>query len=245
MKGPKNGVLKASIQETPIESRKRFHSSSCMLLISVGQPYHEQEKLSATIDLVSGKFKSCTIMVCDTLQKYNLMEHLNAEDAYKISLQKGAEWIERNHHIFSKLGIPYNIIRWDDIIKDVNYKSKLNNIENLYNTNLSYKDAFKKTIDEYVVRVTRRCETLNHEQRYENSLNYLKEECAGMLIWADYEFNFEVYPTKRAKVMTATYDLLIKPLYEEILVPVALRFKRYSNLGIKQMRSEIAIHNTI
>lgn len=228
MKGPKNGVLKASIKDTPIEDRKLFHKSSCMLLISVGQPYHEGEKLSAAIDLVNSKFKSCTLMVCDTLQRYNMLEFCNDENAYELSLKKGEEWLKRNNTILSKLVIPYNIIRWNDILNHRDYEAKLKKVEVLYQTDFRYKLSFTKTTDNYVLRVTRRSETLDEEKKYQNSLNYLKEECAGMLIWADQGYSFEVYPTKRAEVLEATYELLIKPFYPEILMPASIRFKRYS-----------------
>ncbi len=101
MKGPKNGILKASIKDTPLEYRKFFHKSSCMLLISVGQIYHEGEKLSLVIDLINNKFKTCTIMLCDTLQRYNLMEDYNEKEAYQLTLRQGAEWLNINELLFS------------------------------------------------------------------------------------------------------------------------------------------------
>lgn len=242
MKGPKNGVLKASIKDTPIEDRKSFYKASCMLLISVGQPYHEGEKLTATIDLIKNKFHSCTIMVCDTLQKYNLMEHHNEEDAYKLSLQKGDEWLIRSKEQFAKLEIPYNIIRWDDIIQDVTFPAKLRQVEELYRSNPAYCNAFLNTVDSYFLRLMKRGEVLDKEERYKISLKYLIEECAGMLIWADRGYNFEVYPTTRAEVMAATFEFLIKPFYIDTLLPVALRFKRYAKNNQEQENKNLHLN---
>jgi hypothetical protein len=228
MKGPKDGILKASIKDTPIEYRKNFSNSSCMLLISVGQPYHEGEKLSATIELVSKKFKSCTIMLCDTLQKYNLTDYLDEQQAYELSLKNGTEWLERNYMLYSKLAIPYDILRWNDIINDGDFNMSLQEIEKLYHSDTEYQETFSRTIKEYISRIANRKEKICLEKKYADSLIYLKEECAGMLIWAKMGFNFEIYPNKRAEILASTFKLLIEPFYNNILIPGSLRFKRYS-----------------
>ena len=63
-----------------------MQGSSCIVYISIGQPYHEKEKFLATMDLVNRTFSACHIVVCDTLQRHTLRilsPHLTKQEAYR------------------------------------------------------------------------------------------------------------------------------------------------------------------
>ena len=75
------------------------------LLVSVGQPYHEGDKLGATVDWASRHFKRLHILVADTLQRHN-----EAADW----LTRGSAWIERNHLDWATCGREVTVSRWDE-----------------------------------------------------------------------------------------------------------------------------------
>jgi hypothetical protein len=47
-------------------------------------------------------------------------------------------------------------------------------------------------------------------------------------------YEFVVYPSGRNPALGATYELLIKPTYPNLLRSVALRFKKYPGKSIQQ-----------
>lgn len=80
--------------------------------ISVGQPYHEGEKFAVAMDWARENFKNIVLIVADTSQRFNVMYHSGCTEqkATEISLQSGADWINRNkQHLYGS-----QITRWDD-----------------------------------------------------------------------------------------------------------------------------------
>ena len=68
---PQNTLVKVTFRCSE-QDKADMVDSDCILHISVGQEYHEGEKLIATMDLINETFRSCTIMLCDTLQRHTL-----------------------------------------------------------------------------------------------------------------------------------------------------------------------------
>lgn len=225
-------VIKASFKDCPIEDRKQFFKSKCLMPISVGQMVHEGEKFIATLELINRTFNDCTILIDDTIQRYTYkIENENKSDSelYEQALREGDMWLERNIHIINSLTIPHRILRWDDWLKHPNYQNQKNKIDNYYNDNLVYKEAVDSNINIFLERYALKNEKLkNYEQAFNYCLEYLKEECACMCLWALEGYHFEVYPTGRNLAMTATYELLISPVCNNVLKSVSLRFKKYT-----------------
>jgi hypothetical protein len=111
--------------------KQRISFKKCIMPISVGQPYHESDKLQAMISLVSGLSDECHIIVCDTLQRHNQimdkMAHIN-------SYISGSEWVERSQPYLLNFKIPYKISRWDEFLSDKNYLRSLELIDRIYST---------------------------------------------------------------------------------------------------------------
>lgn len=242
MNNQQKSIVKASFYASPSVRETEFlANSACYLLISVGQKYHEGEKLAATIDLVSRRFEQCTILVADTLQRYNQDEFFRGdyETACRNSLRYGDEWLARNEPIYSKLSIPYKISRWDEWINTASYFRSRAEFENIYEKNAALRNSLNESIDEFITRLKKRATKKEEDyfsMRYAYCLSYLKEECTTMLLWARAGLGYEIYPTKRNAAMSTTYELLIKPHYPLQLAQLALRFKRYQqnqNMAIK------------
>jgi len=236
MKGPKDGVIKASFSGCSIEERETFHLSHAMILISVGQSYHENEKMVATLDLIERKFKKYTFIVADTLQRHNigLRSGLNENESLLLAKKNGEIWIKTYlQDIQNRKGF-FEVKRWDDYLKSKEFKDKLNIINKITeNEEHSISKGIISSVNEYMRRGSR--ENMSSKDRAiqeKACTTYLKEECAIMLLWVDDGFNFEVYPTARNAAMEATYNTLILPHHKDILAPVNLRFKRYSRKTI-------------
>lgn len=232
MNNQQKSIVKASFYVSPsLEETRLLSESACYLPICVGQSCHEGEKLRATLELIEKKFASCTIVLADTLERYNTEEFFsgNYEAAYNKSLRYGNDWIEKNHRYYSTCSIPYKISRWDEWINHSLYMECKTAFDSVYETNPILKNAVDESIHEFILRLKNR--NKEKEESYFNmrcthSLNYLKEECAVMLLFAQARLGYEVYTAARSPVMSATYDLFIKSSYPLQLKQLVLRFKR-------------------
>lgn len=221
-------IIKASYKNCPISDRQLFKQSSCLLPISVGQLVHEGEKLQATLSLINRTFQSCTLLVDDTIQRHTMKitnDNMTDAELYIKSYEAGTAWLDRNKNIYTQLEIPYQILRWDYWYNHPRFKQQLELVNNLYNTNVEYKNNIHDTIEEYLTRNNHNSN--KHELPFAICLDYLKEECAIMTLWIEGQYQFEVYPTGRNKAMMATYKHLIAPLHHNLLKSVSLRFKKY------------------
>lgn len=219
-------VIKASFRACPIDDRKLFSISNCLALISMDSLSHEGEKFRATVDLINRSFKSCTILVGDTLYRHNLMKELptsSKADVYLKSLELGDCWIKRNQAIVERLTIPYEITRWSKWLEHPDFENRLLQIEALYEKDNIFKNNFDLAVDEYLGRGLK---SSGHEGDFAACLSYLKEECAIMTLWVTNHYDFELYPSGRNMAMAITYEYLIKPRFPHLLKPVALRFKK-------------------
>lgn len=224
---------KASFAGCPISDRKLFHQSRCILPISIiGHKEHEGERFSATLTLVNSSFKACTLLIVDSLYKYTLqIEHFDKDDVllHQMAIDAGDSWFTRNASAYQKLTIPHNVIRWDTYRNHPNFKNWMKIVSNLYDSDVEYQSIVNHNAEQYLTRYLNRAtgKTLDDNQALIACVDYLKEECAGMCLWAEDGYQFEVYPTGRCPAMKITYERLIKPLYPEFLKPVAIRFKKH------------------
>lgn len=227
-------IIKASFKDCPLDDRKFFHRSKCLIPISVGQHVHEGQKFLAYIQLINRSFKACTILIDDSIQRHTLKisnTDLSDELSYKQSIEDGIRWRERNQIYLNQLTIPNKIEHWDKWLNHPNFKVSHEEVKNLYYSDSIYHEAVNANIEEFLSRyVTRDIDNnFNYKRAFALCLDYLMEECAVMCLWAEEDYAFEVYPTGRNKAMTATYQHLIKPTHSNLLRSVALRFKKYAN----------------
>ncbi len=229
MDGIDTRIVKASFRECPLKDRKEFKHSHCLLPISIGQSVHEGKKFLATLKLINASFQRCTILVDDTIQWHTLKIDYpdnSKEVLYRLALLKGGFWLKQYEYAIKALEIPHNILRWNHWRTHPNFGKKFSMIEDLYGTNSRYREAINLNIADYLARHILK-ENFNYEQAFACCLDYLKEECAVMLLWTEGLYDFEVYPSGRNRAMAATYEYLIKPEHPQLLRPVALRFKKY------------------
>ncbi|MCK4608261.1 MAG: tRNA-dependent cyclodipeptide synthase, partial [Gammaproteobacteria bacterium] len=204
-------------------------NSDCILHVSVGQQYHEGDKFLATMDLINETFNSCTIILCDTLQRHSLRimnPDLTDAEARKEALRLGDEWLERNQLAYKYLKINSKVMRWDDWLHHKDYNKYYQEVVNAYKNNQSYRDAIHATINNFLTRrKTSNSLGFSYEEAFETSETYILEECPILIpLWAETKCQFVIYPRFRTSAMRATYDYFLGENSDIILKEVALKF---------------------
>lgn len=226
--------IKIAFRHVSLEQKATFADSTCLLTISVGQETHEGELFALTIDLVNKSFKSCIILVDDSLQRYTmaLSSESSPNHLYKQAILEGEQWLRRNKKYYTQLTIPYKILHWDQWLKHDSFKEHKKTIKQLLKTDETYLNAFKDTANGFLRKYCNRiaADTLNMNRANKLIMDYLIEECTALCLWVDLDCQFELYPGTRNNAMSATHKNFVIPEYPNLLHPVALRFRHAEQL---------------
>ncbi|MCK4869478.1 MAG: tRNA-dependent cyclodipeptide synthase [Gammaproteobacteria bacterium] len=232
MNHQKNGNLKASFRHNPPGHQFIYPYASAVLLISVGQKYHEGEIFAATIDLINrSNFKNVAIIIGDSNQKYNL--RINSDEKLSMLHEKavalGTQWLNNNRKYYSQLTVPYNIIRWDEWVQHDDYEKHRNTVNKLYNDHESIRNAAHNAIYDFIQRNIK--QGVLHEAKIEHAhkhcLEYLLEECSIIIpLWTQEKFDFIIYPSKMLDVLKEVHEKIVKPFSPNAVNWLSLRFKR-------------------
>lgn len=208
------------------EDKPKIPGSSCVLHVSVGQEYHEGEKLLATLDLVNENFHTCHLVLCDTLQRHSLRIQnptLSHQEAYKKALALGDEWLERNEAAYQYLSINWQLTRWDDWLYHPAYGQYRQEIDHLYLNNQAYQSAVHQTI----LKFLKRQNLLDDQRAFDLCKTYILEECPILVpLWALTGAQFVVYPRFRTPAMAATHQHFLGNNEEALLKELALKFNK-------------------
>lgn len=241
-------ITKAALTNILGDERNFLKSKTCVLTISMGQNYHEGDKLRASLKAINSFFKNCTIALCDTSQRHSLAileKDQTADELYDLSLKLGDEWLERNIPIIEEeLKIPHKIIRWDQWFKSPKFEENYKRVEELYLTNSDYQKTVKRTINSFFLRKRKEVLQLVESDCFDLSLNYILEECACMLQWFEDKYDYEIYPPLRNDAISQVFALLEPSKNKNQLVPLGLKFSKISNSEALNI-SNIALENVI
>lgn len=222
MKGPKSGVLKA---RSVLDKNSLHNEIKCVYLISLGQKKHDGEYLEATVHYINSVAKDCTIVIADTLQRYNYYM-LSKVDSYLHTKKLGDLWLEEHKETINKLEINYRITRWDDWLNHRLYSTYKNEIDDLFEKNEIIKKSFYYTANNYLLRHK---SNVKSPKQMELSLEYLKEECPIIIpIWMDLKYDYIFYPGNVTSVLYEVFKFYSVKKKSEKAKWVSLEFKRYS-----------------
>lgn len=222
--------IKIAFKNVGLEQKAKFAESNCLLTISVGQETHEGELFNLTIDLINKSFKSCIILVDDSLQRYTMA--LNSDKSanyyYGLAVSESKNWLKRNKQYYNKLTIPYKILHWDQWLKHDSFKQQKKIIKESIKEDALYKAAFDKVIENFVNKSSRRSDgtrvfAVSRAKRL--SMDYLIEECTALCLWTSLNCQFEVYPGPRNEAMSATHKKFVLDKYPDLLHSIAIRFR--------------------
>lgn len=215
--------------------KRQFDKSKCLLTISVGQEVHEGEKFSSTVQLVNQNFKECVILVDDTLQRHTMaldFDAMSSDELLTESLRAGDAWLCRNKMFYSRLAIPVIVKRWDYWLQHPGYSIVRSMLLSEYSKDKAYKKVFEKTIDEFLMRYSRRKQRdyVTDLRARALCLEYVFEECSAMCLWPELGCQFELYPSGRNFAMTETHRRFVLPFYPDLLHSVGIKFKNRRQL---------------
>ncbi len=227
-------ALKATFRHNPKRYKQIYPKSTCLLLISVGQQYHEGEHLESIIECINRhQFQCCHIAVGDFIQRYTLqiLYGISQSEAEARALFDGEEWLRRNQKIYGKLSMPYQVHRWKDWLIHPKFLDYFYQIKVELEESPMFRLEFQKSVEEFLARAQKQ---FPHKDMFtlKNKflcLEYLAEECAIIMpLWAsEFDFDFIVYPARKLDAMEATYQKWVFP-YSMKLYWLPLRFKRLS-----------------
>ena len=119
------------------------------LQMSVGMPYHEGDKLAATLDWCRHRFRHVIVCVNDTLQRFNhQFDGMDPRQAYDKSLADGDSWIERNGAAVAALPSA-EVHRWDDWKTWPDFAVSMARTQNLARTNPEFQEALSRNIMDF------------------------------------------------------------------------------------------------
>jgi len=231
-------IHKASFRYDPYHSgmdpiscfgdKSNFFKDKCALLfISVGQAYHEGSKFLSTIRLVNNyKFKSCDIVMADTLQRHNFL-NFSPEQAQIYTRKAGDCWLKRNEIALEEFSHNYSIIRWDDLLSHENYFMLRKKIESEYKKNIEYEQAIRSNVEAYLERLKNTNPGVETGLLVDSGFKYLIEELPIVMpLWAEMGYDFIIYPKPITPAMKKTYDLFVHDNFQSKCRWIYLRFKK-------------------
>ena len=165
--------------------------------ISVGAHYHEGAKFQATMKWVAENFDSCTVLICDSLHRFNEQDYYSGahEAALRKSILSGTEWLERNRASISSCPIPCVVTRWEEWRLHLDFPKVREQICGVYDQDPWMQAAVTLSVDRYVSNSLRRGEVpdVSIEARSEASRLYIIEELAGLTLCARAHGTLEIY----------------------------------------------------
>ena len=164
--------------------------SVCRMEISIGQPYHEGEKLASALQWAE-RFDRVHLLMGDSPQRYNLMfeQAMPEAAAERIARARGDEWLARNSAILGRHS-RFEISRWNDWKHRKDYITTRWQIGRLYRDHAAFRDAIDAASRE---TFTRRAYT-GWDAFAALSREYLLEESAVFALAYNELGGFSAYP---------------------------------------------------
>lgn len=204
--------------------------------ISLYNTHQQGLNLAGLCHWISQRYDDCIINLGDTLHRHNL-RHVSSsvEEAHKLSVRLGDEWIAENEPYLKWLTIPHKIVRHDDWLHDPDFKAIHTGIWCFYNEDPDFQRIIKEDIETF----TSRQDTSSPDEIRKGALSYLLEELSADILLGRRMGVAHFYPAWRQKC----YGHLVQRTQE---IPDVLRglensaFKRYSPGKLRLLSSETA-----
>jgi len=117
------------------------------LMISVGQPYHEDGKLQAVVDWINRnpQITDVHVSVNDLLQRHNSeAAGLGPKHARSLAAAEGALWLARCEPILSQLTAARTTTRWQAWLEHKDFATTLAALHDLIQQDIGLADALEK-----------------------------------------------------------------------------------------------------
>lgn len=166
--------------------------------ISVGQPYHEGDKLEASLAWAGHRFGRIHVCVNDTLQRYNHMHQngLSENQAFDLCRKHGDGWIIRNQSLLSS-SPNVEIHRWEDWRNRPDYQTAHSQIRALFDQNPEFRGAVDQSVRAFWNRRRKNnslADATKFAEFYRYSRDYLLEEAAVFSLMFEDQAAADIYP---------------------------------------------------
>lgn len=160
--------------------------------ISVGQEYHEGEKMMALAEWLDRNFSKTIVNVCDTLQRHNHRSMgIDSKNAYRMALAAGNQWIDRNSRTIETIQNA-EIIRWNQWLYHPDWKNAEQVIDCLKESDHQFVSILNDTVNAFWERKKNKSESLKSTFEY-YSKKYLLEESVCSVLASDKNI-VDIYP---------------------------------------------------
>ena len=164
---------------------------------------------------------------------------------YKKANIEGENWLKRNESSLQLIEVPHKIFRWDSCLLHDQFNKCLERVNVAYKECKNFHRAIHDTIDEFVVRYSRRFSIKNKEKAKYYCLQYLLEETAIiMIMWQNREYNYIIYPGEINKALDAGYSKFVAPVYTNLLKWVGVYVRTRSNYKEDIMSSNNVVYSS-
>ena len=207
-----------------------FTGKRCVLAISVGQDYHEDQHFYSAIHLLNESgFSHCKVVVADTLQRHNINAN-NTAEALTRSIQAGEAWIKRNQPALSALKMNVEIKRWTDELSSESYSEWRKKIEHTFEQSADFRSAVESTINVFIDRLKLRNPDADFEAAAANCREYIFEEIPVIMpLWAEQGYDYIIYPQKMTDAMAASRVHFVEPFLPDRARWLPIKFKKRGN----------------
>lgn len=169
---------------------KNYGLNSCLMPICIRSPAINGSPLEATLDAMQERINQVTVIMCDSLDRYNLggdieTSHRNAD-----------KWLLENTVKFHERFEKVDVLRWDDIIADEQCQMRIAFLTGLYRSNQAVRAILDANVWCYVGPKLQRegYFAFDVEEEFHNSISYLIEEYAGAMTYRHwFQGQSEVY----------------------------------------------------
>ena len=161
------------------------YGDECLLIVCTASHEQSGRKFFSTVKWILNHFEKITVVLADTLDRYNFMSAgYDAETAKKKGIQRANEWLEKHEPAITRFfeGNNYNLIRWSEIEERPDFEERLSIVNELYENNdmakLAINDICLKHLE--ISKQRGNAQSGNEQLAFQNSVKYMLNEVAGL-----------------------------------------------------------------
>ncbi len=176
-------------------------NDKCMLGVSLGSPKSEEDRFEGTIRWISQHFKSCALVVGDSIYRYTLQvtDKMSPEDAKPAALQIGHDFVTKHEPIVSRYreACDFEWICMSQVEQHTNFTTYHELYQKLYEHDSVFHSQVNMGSEKYLGGLSNAQELLEPSTKIQNiaiSANYFVEESAIFTCLCEDNWHVLIYP---------------------------------------------------
>jgi len=172
--------------------------------ISLNNPLFWHESFKSVIDWTLSNFKKTLFLVVDYPHRINsiIFNGLSPELSSQEAIEEGLKFKNNLDQILKQVQGSFQIMRWIDLQKTAHFNESLNIIQQVYATNVKFKESIDGSASDFIDRNKKRGNLLAIPENDANllSIEYILEEIAGCLLLEKMGWGIQIYPGTQLQV---------------------------------------------